>query len=334
LARAQFLGIALTLAVVLSVVGITIRFMPNFQALGPWWAYALAISSLVIFGIASRFVSDRFNHWMYVPMAVLTLGSLLLAQRLQSNQGLQILTFIVAIVLAFMTLSFQNLLPAFAVITIIDIGFVSPFVQPTPPMSDSMVLITFAVMLLGAGLVTVRILTVNRQADLAAYVNELATRDPLTGLLNRRGLEADVPLLTESASRLVIPVVVTLVDLDRLKAINDSRGHGAGDDAIQCLGTCLKGNVRASDLAARIGGDEFIIVSHGNTAVHEELLARVRKDLRSKCTEVPWWDGAFTAGSASSLLSNHTISDLVEMADQQLNERKATLASARNSVRE
>jgi diguanylate cyclase (GGDEF)-like protein len=87
--------------------------------------------------------------------------------------------------------------------------------------------------------------------------NYLAEHDPLTGLLNRQGLEAAISTLPGSEDRMI---AVLGIDLDGFKQVNDSHGHVAGDVLLKEVGVRLSESVRPEDLLARIGGDEFVVV--------------------------------------------------------------------------
>lgn len=116
------------------------------------------------------------------------------------------------------------------------------------------------------------------QADHVARIERLAFQDPLTGLANRRAVDDRLELDFGPAGDLPHPVSVVLADINRLKQINDSFGHEAGDRAITAVADAVS---RASglvpgSLAARIGGDEFCVVVSGASAadavgVAEEL---------------------------------------------------------------
>ena len=96
----------------------------------------------------------------------------------------------------------------------------------------------------------------------ARQLRALARTDPLTGLLNRRGLEAGLKsaLARRARNRMV---AVYLLDLDGFKPVNDGHGHGVGDALLAAVAQRLRSTARLDDPVARLGGDEFVIVSAG-----------------------------------------------------------------------
>ncbi len=90
---------------------------------------------------------------------------------------------------------------------------------------------------------------------------EMAAADPLTGLKNRRCLEAHLGMLLDSLCR--GPLSAMILDLDGFKAINDRYGHDAGDRVLRCFAARAKEMIRETDLLCRLGGDEFVIVMPG-----------------------------------------------------------------------
>ncbi len=114
---------------------------------------------------------------------------------------------------------------------------------------------------------------------------ELSTRDDLSRLLNRRGFFSQADKQVRLASRVKQNIGILYLDLDSLKQINDQLGHRIGDKAIAALATAIRKVIRESDVAGRIGGDEFVIVM---LAEEEEALAkltyRIRQELKLQRT--------------------------------------------------
>lgn len=102
-------------------------------------------------------------------------------------------------------------------------------------------------------------------------LKELAMRDSLTGLGNRRFLDENLSDLFESCRQANTDLVCVAIDMDNFKKINDNLGHGTGDDLLRTLSQLIQGLVRHDDHAIRLGGDEFLILMPGIS------LARVRQ---------------------------------------------------------
>jgi diguanylate cyclase (GGDEF)-like protein len=111
-------------------------------------------------------------------------------------------------------------------------------------------------------------------------LEELAHEDELTGVLNRRGFQHELRRAQSYCERYGVPVALALIDLDYFKAINDTHGHPGGDAVLRAVARFLSTHVRASDVVARIGGDEFaLLLWHANTEQAEGKLARLAADL-------------------------------------------------------
>ncbi|HUX69907.1 MAG TPA: GGDEF domain-containing protein [Cellulomonadaceae bacterium] len=111
-------------------------------------------------------------------------------------------------------------------------------------------------------------LLARRQASAEASLRHLATHDELTGLLNRRAALSEVDAaLARVDAREVSAALVVYLDVDGLKRINDRYGHAAGDALLVAVAGRLRSAVRSEDTVARIGGDEFVVVSVGPPAV-------------------------------------------------------------------
>jgi two-component system cell cycle response regulator len=117
------------------------------------------------------------------------------------------------------------------------------------------------------------------QSDKERY-RWLATIDALTGCLNRRAFVERLERELDRVSRYTAELSILMIDLDRFKAVNDTRGHLIGDSVLRQIGDLLRGEVRSVDLAARYGGEEFVIVlpetdPDGAQAFAERLRKRV-----------------------------------------------------------
>ncbi len=140
---------------------------------------------------------------------------------------------------------------------------------------------------------------------------EQATTDPLTGLMNRRAMEPRLHKLFANQT----PFALAMADLDHFKMVNDTAGHDAGDRALNQFAAVLKATLRANDLLARWGGEEFIAVFVG--ATNEEstaVLNRVRANLATHLdrAESPRFTSSF--GLAHST-DHNSIDELIRAAD-------------------
>ena len=114
-------------------------------------------------------------------------------------------------------------------------------------------------------------------------LTELATRDALTGLWNRRRLVEELDWLARDAR----PGSVLVLDLDGFKQVNDRLGHDAGDELLRRVAQTVGGCVRRADIVARLGGDEFAVLLTGATPedaarVAENIGRRGRRDLADR----------------------------------------------------
>ncbi len=123
-----------------------------------------------------------------------------------------------------------------------------------------------------------------RVTELNLRLEQLSTRDHLTGLYNRRYLERRLSELGALHERYPMTTTVLMLDLDGFKEVNDAFGHPAGDQALRAVAASMSGALRATDLLFRLGGDEFVVVLH-NTGL--AAARRVSDNLRSTLTRLP-----------------------------------------------
>lgn len=113
-------------------------------------------------------------------------------------------------------------------------------------------------------------------------LKDISLRDALTGLFNRRHFDAVIDQAVRDANNGGPHFAVLLIDLDKFKPINDHYGHAAGDAILIGVGKALQETLRGTDLAARIGGDEFAVIAHAvNYEETNELAERLRQAVES-----------------------------------------------------
>ncbi len=121
--------------------------------------------------------------------------------------------------------------------------------------------------------------TVNR---FQSRLEEMATTDKLTGACNRRELDRFFDAAVYLHKRQGAPFSVILLDVDGFKAINDQRGHMAGDHILKEIATLAGEHIRQNDLVVRWGGDEFVLLVHNNLDHAWQVAERLRKKIRSQ----------------------------------------------------
>lgn len=167
----------------------------------------------------------------------------------------------------------------------------------------------------------------NSLAATTSLMRELEQRrrealiDPLTGLFNRRAMDAHLATLVASKDRPVTSVLV--IDIDNFKKINDEYGHAVGDSVIRNVADLVRKSIRGHDLAARFGGEEFVVIladtpASGAMTVAESLRLRIEL-LRLKRTRDGEHLAPITASiGVSEMLTDDTAETLVTRADDAL----------------
>jgi diguanylate cyclase (GGDEF)-like protein len=168
---------------------------------------------------------------------------------------------------------------------------------------------------------TLRDMTDEKTAQIA--LEQLATRDGLTGLANRRCFDNTLQAEWARAMRQHQPLSLLMVDVDNFKAYNDAHGHLGGDECLKRIATAVSSEMRANDLVARYGGEEFAVVLPGQSLKGAACVAeRIRT--RVEQLQVPNRLAAgqlvtVSIGAATALPSPDTVaSELVAIADAAL----------------
>jgi len=160
-------------------------------------------------------------------------------------------------------------------------------------------------------------------------VRQRMSRDALTGLFNRGHFDEVLPGALAAAKRHRTPLSLAIIDVDKFKEINDGLSHLEGDRALRLIGRTLADQARASDVACRYGGDEFVVLlTNANATEAHEFAERFRDTLANNCRSAnppyPWGFLSTTIGVAT-YPSDAEIAgpeDLIRTADRRLYDGK------------
>lgn len=150
---------------------------------------------------------------------------------------------------------------------------------------------------------------VTSQRELETQLRRIGETDPLTGLLNRRGL-------TDAIAMAQAPVSFVTLDVDRFKEYNDTYGHPAGDRALQAVAAAIRATVRESDAVARAGGEEFVVVLPRTGAAGAKRVAEALRAAVEACRSL---DRPLTvSGGVATAESAEEVGDAFAAADRAL----------------
>ena len=156
-------------------------------------------------------------------------------------------------------------------------------------------------------------------------VDQVAVRDPLTGLVNRRGLSMLGMQIVESARRQGDAVHCVFIDIDQLRHVNEVVSHEAGDDVLVAVGDALRATTRSTDVVARWGGDEFCIIGPGAGMAPMELERRIRERVQQNppVPEEIWSPRVVAGGAMLAPWDSGSLDALLGKADQEMYLRRA-----------
>ena len=156
-------------------------------------------------------------------------------------------------------------------------------------------------------------------------LRQLSETDALTGLYNRRKLIETLDLRLALFKRENAQTSVLVFDIDNFKRLNDKMGHHAGDAALVEIARLCRQHLRQSDVVARVGGDEFVVVmpgTHHGDAL--EIAERLRKHVRVTLKETLRYESTISVGVSEFAPPDRFASDVLERADEGLYQSKRT----------
>ncbi|MBZ9867371.1 GGDEF domain-containing protein [Mesorhizobium sp. CA15] len=168
-----------------------------------------------------------------------------------------------------------------------------------------------------------RAMTVSLSAR-SQTLEQAALTDSLTGMQNRRYFDDALREYLHEFRRIDRPVGLMILDLDHFKQVNDTHGHDVGDEVLRAVATCLRGMTRYHDVVARLGGEEFAVVTPN---MDVELLARFAERIRKAVANMSIMSGNVRLKVTTSVglaVWDHKESaeDFYRRADRQLYEAK------------
>jgi diguanylate cyclase (GGDEF)-like protein len=147
------------------------------------------------------------------------------------------------------------------------------------------------------------------------HEKELARTDSLTGIANRRYLIELASAEINRAGRYKHPFTVVHIDLDNFKAVNDRFGHSAGDALLRLVGSTIRNNIRATDIVARFGGDEFVILLPETgpepARVITDKIQKISLDLMQKNQ----WPVTLSLGVVTFIQPPSTVDEMLKISD-------------------
>jgi diguanylate cyclase (GGDEF)-like protein len=167
---------------------------------------------------------------------------------------------------------------------------------------------------------------ISQRKALEEELRHLAQRDSLTALFNRRRFEEEVTRHLALARRYGTPLTLFMIDVDRFKSINDTYGHGAGDEVLQHVAAVLGAQLRETDVVARIGGDEFAVLmpqteSSRSLPVAERIVGAFHEPV---VTSVGPVEASVSLGISTAGEGLVALGPLLEDADRAMYRAKAT----------
>jgi diguanylate cyclase (GGDEF)-like protein len=149
------------------------------------------------------------------------------------------------------------------------------------------------------------------------HLAQIASIDPLTHLLNRRGMNEMFHEIWDSCAQVSLPVSALMIDVDHFKHYNDTYGHAEGDAVLKVVGEIIYAHTRDTDLAIRYGGEEFLVVLR-ETGLEDAVETAQRLRMAVEASDILQIPVTISVGAACSDNGVQTPEDLVQSADAAL----------------
>jgi diguanylate cyclase (GGDEF)-like protein len=285
---------------------------PTIHSSHDWVGHVVAFTFVVMGALVAIFARAAERHMLLVSSLIITITTVQIAMLVAVAKGIPGLPFF--FLWPLLSASYMYSRRAFyATVAFAAAAYgiaLLPVFQGVPFAGVNFVVTSFAALMV---LVGSRLL--NEIANqMFIKLKTVAEFDPLTGLRNRRSFYAEAELLLSTAAAKRTSLAMLAIDLDHFKAINDTFGHSAGDDALRTTGALLDRLFPTPQLAARIGGEEFVVVLPGTSLDGALELAVAFRDAIRASDALP--DAVLTASVGVAMLRpGQTLEALLADAD-------------------
>ena len=281
----------------------------------------VACMLLVAWLISSRRTPLGAAPWLFVGSLMVSAVALVI-QQLVEPEAMTLPIMMIGVLVVGGLAHFWGPFWAGGIPLVIMIGATAA--QVYPEHGDDWTLAAATGLAASAALLVSRKHSAERLANAQLEIERMATHDPATGLLNRRGLEQAAASVVALAQRQGNDLFVAFFDINGLKAVNDRFGHALGDQVIGRVAAALRAASRQIDLVVRWGGDEFLLIGVGPAPIHCELLARVTAALDCVGLEHAWC-GLVSMGIAAG--DARDLGALIRDADTEMYSARRTAPS-------
>ncbi len=165
------------------------------------------------------------------------------------------------------------------------------------------------------GYFTFHTVLLNQLLTTISMIQAASLQDPLTKAANWRYFEQYSRQLLQQAGRDNIKMTIAYIDVDNFKKINDSFGHGVGDEVLIQIAQTIQSQIRSQDMIARLGGDEFaVVLNNTDLATSQEILDRIRRATLQEM-QAKNWDVTLSIGAMVFSVLPMTITPMLKMVD-------------------
>ena len=165
------------------------------------------------------------------------------------------------------------------------------------------------------GYFTFHTVLLNQLLTTISMIQAASLQDPLTKAANWRYFEQYSSQLLQQAGRDNIKMTIAYIDVDNFKKINDSFGHGVGDEVLIQIAQTIQSQIRSQDMIARLGGDEFaVVLNNTDLTTSQEILDRIRRATLQEM-QAKNWDVTLSIGAMVFSVLPMTITPMLKMVD-------------------